>query len=115
MEHTDELMGSQQAPQTGSQQTPSEEEEGSSQQCSEPQNGEVATPWSALQRAAHAVVTQEDFEALILIITAGSCVSLAAYDPLQLDLEGRNFFLFWISELVYAHAAWASTSPASHL
>lgn len=48
-----------------------------------------------LTSAASAIVGHQDFEAAVLLAVAGNCITLAAYDPLLPDHQGRNGGLFW--------------------
>ena len=57
-----------------------------------------ASTLALLSHWADVITTHRDFEALIMVIIAGTVVTLALYDPLQGDMEGRNGVLYWLSE-----------------
>ena len=54
--------------------------------------------WAVAGRWAEAVVTHGDFENFIMVIIAGTIITLAMQDPLQSEMEGRNLPLYWLSK-----------------
>ena len=54
--------------------------------------------WARASQLAEALTTHGDFEAFIMVIIAGTVVTLALGDPLQGDMEGINGKLYWLSE-----------------
>ena len=54
--------------------------------------------WAVAGRWAEALTTHGDFENFIMVIIAGTVVTLALDDPLLGDMEGRNLPLYWLSE-----------------
>ena len=56
------------------------------------------SPWAIAGRWAEAITSHGDFENFIMVIIAGTVVTLALQDPLLGDMEGRNLYLYWLSE-----------------
>lgn len=54
--------------------------------------------WARTSQWCEALTTNGDFEAFIMLIIAGTIVTLALNDPLQGDMEGINGTLYWLSK-----------------
>ena len=67
--------------------------------------------WARASQWAEALTTNGDFEAFIMVIIAGTIITLALDDPLKGEMEGINGTLYWLSKLLDAsvHTSYTAT------
>ena len=65
---------------------------------------ESAGLWARASQWAEALTTHGDFETFIMVIIAGTIITLALDDPLKGEMEGINGTLYWLSELPGSYA-----------